>query len=850
MTSLLNHLWQSSLFAILAGLLTLALRRNSARTRYWLWFAASVKFFIPFSLLVDAGSRVEWRTAPAIVQPAVSISVEQVFTAPAMILGTPEVARNEANYWPIVLGALWFCGFATVLFSWTRQWRRIRLAVRVAKPYGMPLPIKTMLSPTLLEPGVFGVLRPVLLLPEGIAERLMPDQLEAIVAHEMCHVRSRDNLAAAVHMLVEAIFWVHPLVWWIGKRLVDERERACDEEVLRLGSEPEVYAESILKVCEFYLESPLDCVSGITGSDLRKRIRNIMTEHATLRLNAGRKLLLAVAAAAAVMTPIVIGALNAPGVLAQSQPSEALAFEVASVKPNKSGSPREPTMILPGGRFTATNNTVRALILNAYGIFSSPYLLLGGPSWIDSERYDVEARAETNAIPANAPNKVLWEKTRLMLRTLLADRFHLSVRQETKEMPVYELVVSKNGPKLNKSAQEQDCDALTACHGFSGNPMRLTGTGVDMADLVLQLSYRLGRPVLDKTGIQGLFDIKLQWNPFAGRSRPAGDTQPSPAAEARDGPRPDPDTLPAVFEALEQQIGLKLVAAKGPADVFVVEHVERPSDNEHAFFRKALYSPQTFEVASVKPAGTGDGGMKSEDGKGSGSRFGLEHRRLDVRLNLYGLIVNAYSLRGCRPIGENGGCNLLSGGPDWLRKDQFEIVAKVPDNAPDYTSTQFVNLHAPQVQLMLQALLADRFALKIHREKKELPVYALTIGKKGVKFKKSDGSKEPRLMFRGWSAPDGMRMIKLIVENGSMQELADLYAKFMDRPLIDKTGLQDRYDFMVDYEANPETPSPFSQLSGPALFKALEEQAGLKREASKGQVEILVIDHAEKPSGN
>jgi uncharacterized protein (TIGR03435 family) len=582
MNTLLNHLWQSSLFAILTVLLTLALRRYSARTRYWLWFAASVKFLIPFSLLVDAGSRIEWRNAPATVQPAVSVSMEQVFSAPVVILASPEVARHETSYWPFAFNIVWLCGFATVLFSWTRQWRRIRAALRAATPYLARLPIRTMCSPALLEPGVFGILRPVLLLPEGIADRLMPDQLEAIVAHELCHVRSRDNLAAAVHMLVEAIFWFHPMVWWIGRRLVDERERACDEEVLSLGNSPEVYAESILKVCEFYLESPLDCISGITGSDLRKRIQNIMTNRAAQKLGAGRKVLLAIAGTAAITMPIVIGVLNAPRIHAQSQNSEHLAFE----------------------------------------------------------------------------------------------------------------------------------------------------------------------------------------------------------------------------------------------------------------------------VASVKPVGEGDGGMKSADGKGRGPSFGLEHRRLDVRLNLYALIVNAYALRGCPPFGEFAGCNLLSGGPDWLRKDQFEIVAKVPDNAPDYTSTQFVNLHAPQVQLMLQALLADRFALKIHRETKELPVYALTIGKKGPKFKKSDGSKEPRLMFRAWSEPDGLRMIKLIVENGSMQELVELYAKFMDRLLIDKTGLQDRYDFTVDYEANPEAPGPFSQLSGPALFKAFEEQAGLKLEATKGPVQILVIDHAEKPTAN
>ncbi len=122
-----------------------------------------------------------------------------------------------------------------------------------------------------------GLLRPILLLPAGIAERLTPPQLEAVLAHELCHVRRRDNLFASIHMIVEAIFWFHPLVWWIGARLVEERERACDEEVLSLGSEPHVYAEAILNVCKLYVESPLVCVSGVTGANLKRRIEAIMT---------------------------------------------------------------------------------------------------------------------------------------------------------------------------------------------------------------------------------------------------------------------------------------------------------------------------------------------------------------------------------------------------------------------------------------------------------------------------------------------------------------------------------------------------------------------------------------------
>ncbi|MBZ5620973.1 MAG: M56 family metallopeptidase [Acidobacteriia bacterium] len=130
-------------------------------------------------------------------------------------------------------------------------------------------------SPAFAEPGVFGVRRPVLPLPAGITGHLMPPQLDAILTHELCHVHRQDNLAAAIHMAVEALFWFHPLVWWLGARLMEEREHACDEEVLR-GCEPQVYAESILKICELYLASPLPCVSGVTGANLKKRIEAII----------------------------------------------------------------------------------------------------------------------------------------------------------------------------------------------------------------------------------------------------------------------------------------------------------------------------------------------------------------------------------------------------------------------------------------------------------------------------------------------------------------------------------------------------------------------------------------------
>jgi bla regulator protein blaR1 len=407
---------------------------------------------------------------------------------------------------------------------------------------------------------------------------MTPAQSEAVIAHELCHVRHRDNLTAAIHMFVETVFWFHPLVWWIGKRMIEERERACDEEVLRLGSKPSIYAEGILRICKLYLETPLACVSGIAGSNLNKRIEEIMASHTGAALNFGRKLLLVSAGVTAAAGPFAMGLINPRPTQAQLQPPPTLAFDAASVKPNQSGATHSTSMILPGGRFTATNNTLRELIQNAYGIFATPQLLQGGPGWIDSARYDIDARAGVNAIPTGASNRVLWENTRLMLRTLLADRFKLSVRTETKEMPAYQLVVTKSGTKLQKS--EVDCDAsATACHGFSGNPARLSGLGVDMYDLALILSVYSDRPVIDRTAIQGVFDIKLQWNPFAGRPQGVDDAQRSPGAESREGARPDLASLPTVFGALEDQLGLKLESHPGPVQVYIIDRVDRPSEN-------------------------------------------------------------------------------------------------------------------------------------------------------------------------------------------------------------------------------------------------------------------------------
>jgi bla regulator protein blaR1 len=337
--ALANHLWQSTLFALVAAILTLALRRNQARIRYHLWLAASLKFLLPFSLLISLGGHLArpplWVNAQGGLYTAVK-EIGQPFTFVVTPVGH---AVTAASLLPLLPVALWLCGFVTVLSLWSLHWRRVVATMDAASPLcqgrevdalrrleqlgGVRRPIGFLLSRNSLEPGIFGIVRPVLLWPAPLSEHLTDTHLEAILAHELCHVRRRDNLAASIHMAVEAIFWFHPLVWWLGARLVEERERACDEEVLRLGNPPQIYAESILKTCEFCVSAPLACISGVTGADLKQRIVRIMTGVATNKLSSGRRIVLVCAGMAAVTGPVLFGLMTEPLVSAQSPQTNA-----------------------------------------------------------------------------------------------------------------------------------------------------------------------------------------------------------------------------------------------------------------------------------------------------------------------------------------------------------------------------------------------------------------------------------------------------------------------------------------------------------------------------------------------
>jgi uncharacterized protein (TIGR03435 family) len=545
MIAIANHLWQSTAFAAAAALLAWMLRRSGARARYALWLAVSLKFLVPFSLLVTFGSRI---APPRVVTLSPAFHAIVAMEARGRALVPP---ASPASPLVPILWALWSCGTLAILLRWFLRWRRIRAIARTgtaADFYGTSV----VLCPAPIEPGVFGVFRPILLLPAGLNERLDPDQLASLLAHERCHIRWRDNLASALHTLVEAIFWFHPLVWWLGARLVEEREHACDEEVLRLGNGAESYARGVLEVCEFCLEAPLACVSRLTGADLDRRVEQIMTHRPGRPLARLHKSLLAAAGILACALPVVSGLLHPARVRAQ-QPAGTKAFEVVSLKPSDPAMRGLSYYTRPGGRLIAKNVSLRRLIDLAYRM--KAFQVSGGPTWIDSARFDIEGKAQDpHATEA---------QLRQMLQPMLAERFHLVFHRESKELPLYALVVAKGGPKLLPPHDPSRPGGVD----FRMGGTQIIGTNAPILGLADALSERLQRTVVDKTGVDGRYDFKLAFTP---------DDRLTGFGE--DNVNPDPEGA-SLFAALSEQLGLKLEGSKGPVEIFVIDRAERPSEN-------------------------------------------------------------------------------------------------------------------------------------------------------------------------------------------------------------------------------------------------------------------------------
>jgi uncharacterized protein (TIGR03435 family) len=322
------------------------------------------------------------------------------------------------------------------------------------------------------------------------------------------------------------------------------------------------------------------------------------------------------AAGTAILT-VLVGLNNPP--LGQAQPQAGTApqqtqaaaptsFEVASIKPSEPAANGVFMVRIgasPGGRWTASGITVGMLIQNAYDV--KDYQISGGPSWLNSERYDIVAKADT-------PN-LTRENTKVLLQSLLKERFNLQFHRETKELPIYALVVGKGGHKLHLSEIQPDAQTDTqppdpskpvqagggtggAAGGSvsvgpggkvvdreaptkNGSMMRmgrgqLSAQMTPVAAIAAMLAQQLGRPVIDKTEIKGYFDFDLKWTPDE-TQRGVGLGGMAPPADDRSLPA-DPSGA-SIFTAVQEQLGLKLEATKGPVENLVIDHIEKASGN-------------------------------------------------------------------------------------------------------------------------------------------------------------------------------------------------------------------------------------------------------------------------------
>jgi bla regulator protein blaR1 len=600
-----NHLWQSTVFAAAAALLSLAFRRNRARLRYGLWFAASVKFLVPFAVLAVAGSVLKWTQAPAPIASVMTSPAIRDFNAPfaerSLDTTVAVIATRRPAWFALSLFGVWLCGFAAVAIGRARGWRRIRAAVLASIPWEattiVPPGIQIRTAHTTLEPGVVGLWKPVILLPARIETYLTPRQLAAVLAHEICHVRRRDNLTAAVHMLVEALFWFHPMAWWIGARLVAEREQACDEHVVAETGEPLAYAEGIVTVCKRYVEAPLMSVAGVGGADIKGRIESILSNRIRLRLTLPKRIVLAAAAVVSLVVPLATGAIDAAALAAAQLPvapgppvDPETRFEVVSIKRFDASGGARPQISLSPGRYNFAGMPLRLLFTQALGVPVDR--IVGLPDWIDTERYTITAKAPDGMTPL----------AKVLLSNLVKDRFKMATHTVTREMPVFNLVFARNdkrfGPALKETSAEcraamsarleavqrggpMPAAAPDGCKPALINPGIASFSGVPMALIAQSLTQSVGRPVIDKTGLTGLYDYTLKWTPETGSGNltpfglPPGALPPG-APPSTPTPLADPDA-PNFFTAVQEQLGLKLESARGPVDVVVIDRLEKPA---------------------------------------------------------------------------------------------------------------------------------------------------------------------------------------------------------------------------------------------------------------------------------
>lgn len=536
-------------------------------------------------------------------------------------------------------------------------------------------------------------------------------------------------------------------------------------------------------------------------------------------------------------------------VAAPAQPSDTASDGVASSKAlaafdlaDVHASPHSNTPFfrggdLRGGQYIVRQASMVDLIAKAYGVTNDN--VLSGPAWLDTYRFDILAKAPRTTAP---------EDVKLMLRTLLADRFHLVIHNDTKPVPTYVLRIdtAKGGPKLKESPDASapaHCDEhhtptnpdgslghfSTSCHNESMEELR------SYVEALGRL-YMPNKPLVDATGLKGPYDFDLE---FTFKPAPGGLT---------------------IFDAVDKQLGLKLALENYPTPVIVVDSVnDKPTPNPPGVKENLPPPPPSvFDVSVITPS-------KPD------TQLGLQIKGGQVNVTgvtMKFLVTWAWSLN---PNNNEA----LVGAPKWMTDDHYDILGKAPAPDPQASGKNAApQINFDDLQEMMRSLVTDRLKLQSHME--ERPTDAYTLVAANPKMKKGDPMM--RTGCKEGPGPDGKdpRIENPILgrllacQNMTMAEfgeqLRSLAGGYIFYPVEDDTGLPGGYDFTLSFSTAgqlqsgpPRTTSTDSSASssgasepngGISLFDAINKQLGLRLEKERRPEPMLVIDHVEKPTDN
>jgi uncharacterized protein (TIGR03435 family) len=785
---------------------------------------------------------------PATMAPAFFVD-ERVTTPPGIINTAPRQSVPEsASTWHVpsaraLTRGVWLLGaLATLLPLAVGLWR-VRAIRRCGRDWvdatagaselravlGLRRTVTVVLHDGISTPVTCGWLRPAIIMPVDAVDWRAEDIRQALL-HELEHVRRRDWPVHILARVTCALYWFHPAAWMAWRQLSLESERACDDAVVA-RTENTAYAEQLVSLARRAAGHAAPLLSMADRRTLATRVASILSttvSRGRAGVVASALVLTGAAALSAVIGPVTpVGAQNRDAIRIPMA-ADGPAFDVVSVKANEPDDRLRVNDWQPAtGRLVLRNLTPKTMLTAAYANTATLFLpderLLGVPEWADRERFTIEAVAG---------RPVTASEMQRMLRRVLVERFGLRVHLEQREQTAYRLTLARAdghlGPNL-KRAEEGTCrESRRARGGGEWGTQELRCVTLDL--LALDLSERLGRPVIDQTSLTGIFDGTLTYSPSPEELAVIYQLAPSELPPAA-------FTGPALTTALTEQLGLKLESTRAAVDVLVVDAIDRPTPND-APNRGAgvggtgapaaqnaanvAQRPPAFDVVSIRP----NTGSNTSIPFGPTPADGFS----GVNRPLESLVRYAYDVQYFRVI------NM----PAWANQERFDITAKAGRTITD-----------PERRLMMRQLLADRFGLKVHFETRDQTVHVMT-------WVRSDGRLGPGLKPR----PECLGAAEQCVSAGSaigpagrlslkaatLDLLASgLMSAVLESLVINESNVPGHFDVELSWRLDTAAADADAR---PSFMTAVEEQLGLKLTAQRRPVQVLVIDQIQRPTAN